>query len=192
MQLDDLDMDTGRLSLRHFRAGDEAACFAWLSDERTCLDAGGFHAFDEMDEEFRCMMKWYAGEPGRYMLERVGDERVIGTVVVTQSEERAVPAVEIGYQIAPPYRRRGYASEAVAAVCAACFERGAELVLAGAYAYNRASIRMLEKLGFQCEGTCRMEENHAELGFVDMTHFVLVAPQRERKKQPRMNGMEAR
>lgn len=166
-------METGRLELRHYRQEDAAACFEWLSDEQTCLDAGGFHAFQTMDEEYGCLMKWYAGEPGRYMLVRVGDERVIGTAVVTECQERAVPAVEIGYQIAPRFRRRGYAAEAVAALCRACFEHGAQLVLAGVYAYNRPSIRLLEKLGFTCEGTCRMEENHAELGFVDMTHFVL-------------------
>lgn len=173
MRLDDMTLETGRLELRHYRDEDAQACFAWLSDEQTCLDADGFHAFDEMDEEYRCLMKWYAGEPGRYMLERVGDARVIGTLSVTGSDERAVPAVSIACQIAPPYRRRGYASEAIAAAAHACFAHGAQLVLAGAYAYNRPATRMLEKLGFVLEGVCRKEENHAKKGFVDKAHYVL-------------------
>lgn len=173
MQLDHLFLNTGRLELRHFCQADTEACFDWLSDEQTCLDLGGYHAFTGMDAEYECMMRWYAREAGRYMLVRVGDERVIGTCAVTMSDERAVPAVMLECVIAPPFRRRGYAAEAIRGLCNACFDAGAELVLARACTFNRPALRLMDALGFAREGVCRKEANHAIYGFVDMIHFVL-------------------
>lgn len=63
-------------------------------------------------------------------------------------------AVEIGYGLAEPYRDRGYATEAAAAVCQWLFaEAGATVITATTVdPENAASRRVLEKLGFELVG----------------------------------------
>ena len=59
-------------------------------------------------------------------------------------------ALEIGYQIAPSYRRQGYGSEATKAVLDWAFSQpSVEKVTAGCYADNIGSKRLLEKIGMQ-------------------------------------------
>jgi RimJ/RimL family protein N-acetyltransferase len=58
--------------------------------------------------------------------------------------------VELGYSIVSDRRRRGYASEAAAAVVTwARKQVGVKVIIAECEATNTASIRTLERLGFQ-------------------------------------------
>ena len=52
-----LKIETPRLLLRQFTIGDAEDVFAILSDEQTTLDCGGYHAFEEMDEEYERLMQ---------------------------------------------------------------------------------------------------------------------------------------
>ena len=58
-------------------------------------------------------------------------------------------AIEMGYVIAPAYQNQGYATEAFGAVIAHLFSRGFREVIAGAFAENLSSIRVMEKCGMQ-------------------------------------------
>lgn len=61
-----------------------------------------------------------------------------------------------GLYIAPEYRRRGCASDAVLVLLRYFFdERRYQKVNVGVYDYNEASIKLHEKLGFQLEGRSR-------------------------------------
>ncbi|GAB4308566.1 MAG: hypothetical protein Kow0097_09200 [Candidatus Bipolaricaulota bacterium] len=61
--------------------------------------------------------------------------------------------VEIGYGIAPPHRGRGYATEAVEALCRWSFTHSeVRRVVAECAPDNAASIRVLEKSGFRPAG----------------------------------------
>lgn len=60
----------------------------------------------------------------------------------------------IGYSLAPRWHGRGYGTESVGGLVDYLFrERGAERVDAEVYTINPASRRLLEKLGFNLEGT---------------------------------------
>ena len=62
----------------------------------------------------------------------------------------------IGYELDPEYWRRGYATEAASAVMRLGFEKlGLHRIWAQCNADNRASARVLEKLGMRCEAHFR-------------------------------------
>lgn len=63
------------------------------------------------------------------------------------------PDVEILYGIAPPLWGRGYATEAARALLAWAFRQtDLPMIFAGADAPNRASFRVMEKLGMRPDG----------------------------------------
>jgi RimJ/RimL family protein N-acetyltransferase len=63
------------------------------------------------------------------------------------------PEVELAYHVVPSAWGRGYATEAAAALLAAAWrETELERVLAFAFEENRASTRVMEKLGMRYEG----------------------------------------
>jgi [ribosomal protein S5]-alanine N-acetyltransferase len=83
----------------------------------------------------------------------IADE-LIGGIGVSVRDDRRDGEWELGYWLGEPYWNRGYASEAATAVRDYAF--GAlklERIVAGHYAENHASGRILSKLGFRytCE-----------------------------------------
>ena len=64
--------------------------------------------------------------------------------------------IDLGYVLAKPFHGRGYATEAVRTLVDHGFaERGMERCFACVFVGNRASRRVLEKIGFAHEGTLR-------------------------------------
>ena len=61
--------------------------------------------------------------------------------------ERKDVQIEMGYAFLPAYYNRGYATEAFAGAIDYLLAHGFETVLAGAFAENSASIRVMEKCG---------------------------------------------
>jgi RimJ/RimL family protein N-acetyltransferase len=56
--------------------------------------------------------------------------------------------VEIGYSIVAEFQKRGYATEAVRALCVWAFKHEVRLIAANCEAANVASVRVLERCGF--------------------------------------------
>ena len=79
------------------------------------------------------------------------DNTLIGHVmikIIPDVEGLPTDAVEIGYQVAPLYRRQGYASEATKAMMDWTLSQpGMQTVTAGCAPDNIASKRVLEKIG---------------------------------------------
>lgn len=57
--------------------------------------------------------------------------------------------VQIGYSIVAEHRRRGYATQAVAALCGWGIERGAKSIVGFCDPDNESSARVLDKCGFR-------------------------------------------
>lgn len=165
-----LPIETKRLTLRQFSADDAKDVFAILSDEQTTLDCGGYHAFDEMDEEYGRLMQKFAGQT-RYSIVLKETGRVIGMISMMDAE-RAVPCLELGIEIAPDVRRRGFAQEALEAVVQVYFEKTDVVMFTGGhYGYNTASGELLKKCGFAYEGTEHKAMRHAERGPTDLVCY---------------------
>ena len=87
------------------------------------------------------------------------DGRVAGSVSVFRQGNIHRQTAEMGYCMAEEYQGKGIMTEAVKQVCEYIFANSDMLrIYAEPFAYNTASCRVLEKAGFQYEGTLR---NHA-------------------------------
>ncbi len=146
-------LTTARLLLRRSRPEDAEAISAYRSDPDVHVHQG----WDRTDAigiraEIEEMASRAPGEPGGWVqfsvLER-SSECLAGDVGISRADGE--PGVlEVGYTIAPPFQRRGYATEAVAALVDYAFDTlGADVVRAYASAENVPSIRVAEKVGMR-------------------------------------------
>lgn len=84
------------------------------------------------------------------------DEKVIGSIGVFRQGNIHRQTAELGYYIAEEYWGKGIMTEAVKQICKYVFEKSDVIrIYAEPFAYNMASCRVLEKAGFQYEGTLR-------------------------------------
>jgi RimJ/RimL family protein N-acetyltransferase len=82
----------------------------------------------------------------------------------------------IGWCLDPAYAGRGLATEGAAALLRICFEDlGVRRVVAGAFADNVASLRVMEKIGMRQEGFGVRESLHRDLGWLDGVSYAILA-----------------
>ncbi|MDQ4214731.1 GNAT family protein [Microbacterium capsulatum] len=91
------------------------------------------------------------------------------------ADAKAVQAV-LGWTMDPAAQGHGYATEAVRAVIAACFEQlGLRRVWAGCFAANEPSWRMMERLGMRREEHSRATALHRSGEWMDGMAYGLLA-----------------
>ena len=163
-------------TIRPWRLEDKAALAAMLNNKKILnnLRDGIPHPYTEQDaEEFITSM--LSADPTKTFpfAITVGDE-LIGSIGVFRGDNVHCRTAEVGYYLAEPYWGRGYMTSAVKQVCAYIFENTDIIrIFADPYAYNTGSCRVLEKAGFQYEGTLR--SNAYKNGKVlDMKMYALV------------------
>lgn len=84
------------------------------------------------------------------------DNKVVGSIGVFRQGNIHRQTAELGYYVAEEYWSRGIMTEAVKQICEYVFSKSDILrIYAEPFAYNIASCRVLEKAGFQYEGTLR-------------------------------------
>jgi RimJ/RimL family protein N-acetyltransferase len=111
-----------------------------------------------------------------FAIEHAG--QLIGAIglVPDRDHERA----ELGYWIGVPFWGKGFATEAGRAVLRFAFDQRAfNRVTAQVFSRNRASARVLEKIGLTCEGTLR--QHFKKWGeFVDVDFYAIVRADQSR------------
>ena len=102
------------------------------------------------------------------------DERVVGSIGVFRQSNIHRQTAEMGYYIAEGYWGKGIMTEAVKQTCEFVFGNSDIIrIYAEPFAYNTASCRVLEKAGFQYEGTLR--SNAVKNGkIIDMKMYSLL------------------
>lgn len=102
------------------------------------------------------------------------DDRVVGSIGVFRQGNIHRQTAELGYYIAEAYWGRGIMTDAVRQICAHVFDKSDIIrIYAEPFAYNVASCRVLEKAGFQYEGTLR--SNAVKKGrVIDMKMYSLL------------------
>lgn len=102
------------------------------------------------------------------------DNRVAGSIGVFRQGNIHRQTAELGYYIAEEYWGKGIMTDAVRQICAHVFDKSDIIrIYAEPFAYNTASCRVLEKAGFQYEGTLR--NNAVKKGrVIDMKMYSLL------------------
>ncbi len=84
------------------------------------------------------------------------DNKAVGSIGVFRQGNIHRQTAELGYYIAEEYWGKGIMTEAVRQTCEYVFDKSDIIrIYAEPFAYNTASCRVLEKAGFQYEGTLR-------------------------------------
>ncbi|MDE6389216.1 MAG: GNAT family N-acetyltransferase [Lachnospiraceae bacterium] len=97
-----------------------------------------------------------ADENDTFAFAIMADNKVIGSIGVFRQENIHRRTAELGYYIAEEYWGKGIMTEAVKQICEYVFDKSDIIrIYAEPFAYNEASCRVLEKAGFQYEGTLR-------------------------------------
>jgi RimJ/RimL family protein N-acetyltransferase len=100
----------------------------------------------------------------------------VGSVLLAEIDTQARTA-EVGYVVRETERGNGYATEAAGLCLRHAFDdRDLHRVWAHVNEGNDASVRVLEKLGFQREGTLR-EHEYADGARVDVGVYGVLAPE---------------
>lgn len=102
------------------------------------------------------------------------DNMVIGSIGIFRQGNIHRQTAELGYYIAEEYWGKGIMTEAVKQICEYVFAKSDIIrIYAEPFAYNIASCRVLEKAGFQYEGTLR--NNAVKNGkIIDMKMYSLL------------------
>lgn len=175
---------TGRLLLREFVESDWRAVLAYQSDprylryyqwtHRTAVDVRRFvQMFIEQQHE---------RPRSKFQLAVVLPEgaRLIGNCGIRILSARSLNA-ELGYEIAPDYWGKGYATEAARAMLRFGFEKlEMHRIQANCVAQNTASARVLEKIGMVREGRLRQNVWMKQRWWDTLLYAVLVQEWRAR------------
>ncbi|MFO1468319.1 MAG: GNAT family N-acetyltransferase [Steroidobacteraceae bacterium] len=152
-----LPITTGRLSLREFGRGDLEALMAYSADPRvTRYMFFGPRDEDASRDHLQEILDSQAERPRtRYELavEHRETGRVIGACDLSMIERNVL---DLGYMLEHASWGSGFATEvSLALIDAAFLDLAAERVISTVDINNRASIRVLEKVGLQWEATFR-------------------------------------
>jgi RimJ/RimL family protein N-acetyltransferase len=152
-----MEIRLGLCTLRPWRMSDEDALVRQANNRkiwRNLRDAFP-HPYGELDA-----VNWIARhvgvEPMRFFaIEHEG--QLAGSIAVVPLDDVYKRSAEIGYFVAEPFWGRGIATEAVRGLSAYAFDTFPELVRihAAVFAWNVASMRVLEKAGYEREGVLR-------------------------------------
>ena len=134
----------GELLCRPVRESDKAAFTAMHSDPAVYLQNGRLVEID-------ALFTHYLHAEHAWALEVNGE--FAGTAALSRNSlteaVKQLCVLELSFSLLPCFWGRGYATQAVRAVCSHAFETlGADAVIAGAFADNARSHALLDRVGF--------------------------------------------
>ena len=136
-------------------AGDLAAALSNKKVQNDLRD-GLPYPYTEQDAKEYISLMLTADENNTFAFAVTIDGKVIGSIGAFRQDNIHRQSAELGYYIAEEYWGKGIMTEAVKQLCDHVFTHTDIIrIYAEPFAYNIGSCRVLEKAGFQCEGTLR-------------------------------------
>lgn len=162
--------------IRKWTLSDAADLAATLSNKKIQdnLRDGLPYPYTEQDGKDYISAMLSADEDDTFAFAITVGDKAVGSIGVFRQENIHRQTAEMGYYIAEGYWGRGIMTEAVKKTCEYVFAKSDIIrIYAEPFAYNTASCRVLEKAGFQYEGTLR--QNAVKNGKVlDMRMYSLL------------------
>lgn len=148
-------LETKRLILRSFKEEDLEDFYEYAKNPNIGPSAGWKPHADIEESKNILNMFLEADEVWAVVLKE--NNKLIGSVGLHKDPLRSAPDVKmLGYVLSEEYWGKGIIVEAsVAAINHAFSEMGVNMVSVHHYPFNQKSRRVIEKLGFQYEGTLR-------------------------------------
>ena len=165
-----------KCKIRKWKLSDAKDLAAALSNKKiqNNLRDGLPYPYTEQDGTDYISAMLSADENNTFAFAVTADHKVIGSIGVFRQENIHRQTAELGYYIAEEYWGKGIMTEAVKQICEYVFNTSDMIrIYAEPFAYNAASCRVLEKAGFQYEGTLR--KNAVKNGkVIDMKMYSLL------------------
>lgn len=141
-----------RIDLRAPRAGDAAEYIA-LNRQSKRFHAG-LVSPPRTNAAFRLLLRRSRSRQCKcWFIVRRADQALVGAVEISQIVGGSFRSAYLGYHIGAPYARQGYMREALTAILQLAFGRlRLHRLEANIQPRNRASIRLVQSLGFHREG----------------------------------------
>jgi RimJ/RimL family protein N-acetyltransferase len=175
----DWPVHTERLLLRPARSSDVeptwryrrlAEVSHWLTAAPTTLDEFRPY-FDQPERLAKTLMIELEGEVIGDLMIAIGDPYAQAEV----KDQATATQAELGWCVAPEHTGRGYAKEAVRELFRICFEDlGLRRVVAGCFAGNEPSWRLMERLGMRRESHAVRESLHRTGDWLDGYVYALL------------------
>lgn len=162
--------------LRRWRAGDAPALAAIINNKKIQDNLRDGIPYPYTKEDADCFIsEMLAADPNQtYAFAVTADDVLAGSIAVYRQDNIHFRTGELGYYLGEPFWGRGIGSEAVRQMCAYIFEHTDIVrIFAEPFAYNTASCHILEKNGFQLEGT--LKKNAMKNGrLLDMNLYAII------------------
>ena len=146
------------IQIRNWKLTDAKDLAAAVSNKKVLdnLRDGLPYPYTEQDGQNFISSMLAADEDKTFSFAITVDGRVIGSIGAFRQENIHRQTAELGYYIAEEYWGKGIMTEAVKQLCGYVFAYTDIIrIFAEPFARNSASCRVLEKAGFQYEGTLR-------------------------------------
>ncbi len=144
--------------IRDWSLSDAAGLAAAISNKKVQdnLRDGLPYPYTEQDGVFYISSMLSADKNETFAFAIIVDEKAVGSIGVFRQGNIHRQTAELGYYIAEEYWGKGIMTDAVKQICEYVFGNSDIIrIYAEPFAYNVASCRVLEKAGFQYEGTLR-------------------------------------
>jgi ribosomal-protein-alanine N-acetyltransferase len=173
-------LETERLVLRELTEDDLPAVLAYQqTPEYERLRDRDSYTLDDARELVGTFIAWQTETPRlriQLAIDLKLDSRLIGTCGIRRQRPGDVEA-DLGYELAPAFWSRGYATEAAARMVSFAFlELGLRRVAAWCHVDNTGSIRVLEKLGM-CREAITGDADSSFERWRNYYRFALAAPE---------------
>lgn len=147
-----------KCDIRKWRLADARDLATALSNQKVQnnLRDGLPYPYTEQDGKEYISLMLDADENDTFAFAVTVDGKAIGSISAFRQDNIHRQTAELGYYIGEEYCGKGIMTEAVKLLCDHVFTHTDIIrIYAEPFAYNIASCRVLEKAGFQCEGTLR-------------------------------------
>ena len=151
-----MEMKLARCLVRSWREGDAPSIASYANNRRVWINLRDRFPHPYTLDDARAFIRWAIASDPETMFAVVVDDDAVGGIGLTLHDDVERVSAEIGYWLGEVFWGRGIMSEALAAVTAHSIRtHGLTRVYALPFDGNVASIRVLEKAGYVCEGRMR-------------------------------------